>query len=244
MTSVLIPKQGGTGTNVVPTTGQVPVGQADGTYLPGTVSGSGDTFNNTFNNLQVDQAGTVGTGSTYGVLIGAIDGSNTTFTVSEGEYVTGSLVVFVQRVAAYMGSTADFQETSPAAGTFDFNTAPQSGDRILVLYQKQSTSSDDILVSRSWVNKNSAYTMLASERGVNSDATSGAFTVTLPLASTAVDKGTYFVRKSDASGNNVTVARQGSDTIDGSTSSKTIATQFEVQGYEAVTSSAWVTVIN
>jgi len=45
------------------------------------------------NYTHVDQSG--GTSDTYGVLAGTIDGANTTFTVSEGVYSSGSLTVYL-----------------------------------------------------------------------------------------------------------------------------------------------------
>lgn len=49
------------------------------------------------------------------------------------------------------------------------------------------------------------------------DATSGAIAVTLPAASTSLDK-VFIIKKVDSSGNAVTVTRVGSDTFDGATS--------------------------
>jgi len=85
------------------------------------------------NSFQVDQSG--GTSDTYGVLSGAIDGSNTTFTVSQAEYISGSLKVYLNGQLQTQGTAEDWDETTPASGTFDFNTAPQSGDEITVSYQ-------------------------------------------------------------------------------------------------------------
>lgn len=82
--------------------------------------------------LHIDQSG--GTSDTYGVLSGTINGSNTTFTVSEGEYISGSLVVLLNGQTQTQGSSEDWVETTPASGTFDFNTAPVSGDEITVMY--------------------------------------------------------------------------------------------------------------
>ena len=81
----------------------------------------------------VDQAG--GTGDTYGALSGSIDGSNTTFTVSQGAYDTGTLVVTLNGQVQIQGSGQDWSETDAAVGTFDFAIAPVSGDKLLVMYQ-------------------------------------------------------------------------------------------------------------
>lgn len=88
-------------------------------------SGGGGTY-------AVDQTPDNGT---YGLLGGAVDGINTTFTVSAGVYLTGTLVVYLNGLAQLQGAADDWQETVPAAGTFDFNTAPLVGDIITVVYQ-------------------------------------------------------------------------------------------------------------
>ena len=85
------------------------------------------------NSFQVDQSG--GTSDTYGVLSGSVNGTNTTFTVSLGSYVSGSLQVYLNGQLQTQGTAEDWDETTPASGTFDFNTAPQTGDLITVVYQ-------------------------------------------------------------------------------------------------------------
>lgn len=70
----------------------------------------------------------------YDLLIGDVDGINTTFTVSQGEYPTGKLVVALNGQIMEQGATEDFVETSPGVGTFDFVVAPQVGDVITAFY--------------------------------------------------------------------------------------------------------------
>lgn len=62
-----------------------------------------------------------------------------------------------------------------------------------------------------------AYTVTLLDYLVRVDATGGARTVTLPAASSCPGQ-TFFIKKIDSSANAVTVARAGSDTIDGATS--------------------------
>jgi hypothetical protein len=96
--------------------------------------------------VQITASGTLGTGSwftdqtggtsdTYGVLAGSVNGSNTVFTVSQAKYVSASLRVYLNGQLQTQGSAEDWVETSPAAGTFTFNTAPQTGDQITAVYQ-------------------------------------------------------------------------------------------------------------
>ena len=91
--------------------------------------------------LFVDQSG--GTGDTYGVLSGTLNGSNTTFTVSKAFYLSGSLSVYLNGQLQTQGSVEDWQETTPASGTFDFTIAPESTDEIVVsyVYSQPATSS-------------------------------------------------------------------------------------------------------
>ena len=97
--------------------------------------GGGSTY--TINNLYIDQSG--GTSDTYGALSGTINGANTTFTVSESEYATGTLKVYLNGQLQIQGTSEDWDETTPGSGTFDFNTAPESGDEVTVEYSKSNS---------------------------------------------------------------------------------------------------------
>jgi hypothetical protein len=85
----------------------------------------------------VDQS--EGSGGTYGILTGVINGSNTDFTVSQGSYVSGSLQVFLNGVFQALSSSGDWQELDPLSGTFRFLTAPETGDLITVIYGKSNS---------------------------------------------------------------------------------------------------------
>lgn len=83
--------------------------------------------------FQVDQS--AGTSDTYGILAGLVNSSNTQYTVSLGSYITGSLTVFLNGQLQTQGTSEDWVETTPASGTFDFVTAPTTGDLITAVYQ-------------------------------------------------------------------------------------------------------------
>ena len=89
--------------------------------------------------LITDQSG--GTSDTYGVLAGLVNGSNTVYTVSNSVYITGTLRVYLNGQLQTQGSSEDWVETSPEAGTFTFITAPLSGDEITVSYHGGSGTS-------------------------------------------------------------------------------------------------------
>jgi len=80
----------------------------------------------------IDQTPSTGT---YGLLGGAVNGINTTFTVSQSLYLTGKLLVYRNGLAQLQGAGDDWVETVPGSGTFDFVVAPLGGDIITVLYQ-------------------------------------------------------------------------------------------------------------
>lgn len=79
---------------------------------------------------------------TYGLLAGAVDGVNTTFTVSNGSYETGKLLVFLNGIAQLQGAADDWEETTPGSGTFDFIVAPSIGDIVTVAYQDPTTTTN------------------------------------------------------------------------------------------------------
>jgi len=82
--------------------------------------------------LYMDQSG--GTGDTCGVLSGTLNGVNTDFTTAHGAYISGTLQVYLNGVLQIQGTTQDWVELSPSAGTFQFNIAPASTDEIFVIY--------------------------------------------------------------------------------------------------------------
>lgn len=77
-------------------------------------------------------------GDSYGFLSGVVDGSNTTFVVSEGAYTSGTLEVTLDGLSETQGSPYDFVETDPTTGTFDFTIAPPIGSRIKAIYGKSA----------------------------------------------------------------------------------------------------------
>lgn len=82
--------------------------------------------------VYVDQSG--GASDTYGVLSGDIDGENTEYTVSQSEYDSGSLTVYLNGQLLIQGSSEDWTETIPTSGTFSFTTAPEVSDEITAIY--------------------------------------------------------------------------------------------------------------
>lgn len=69
---------------------------------------------------------------------GSINSSNAVFTAAT-DYVGGSLEVYLNGLKQRL--TTDYAETSPAAGTFTFTTAPVTGDSVVIDYQAEASSS-------------------------------------------------------------------------------------------------------
>jgi hypothetical protein len=106
--------------------------RGDGTWA--TVSGGSNTY---LNSTQIDQTPASGT---YGTLAGTVNGSNALFTVSNGSYATGTLVVELNGQTQTQGSSYDWVETTPGSGTFTFNVAPPTGSKVLAYYLIASTT--------------------------------------------------------------------------------------------------------
>lgn len=80
----------------------------------------------------IDQSG--GTGDTYGTLIGALDGDNTDYTVSQAIYDSGTLHIYLNGQLLTQGTEEDWIELTPSSGTFRINVAPEVTDQITAAY--------------------------------------------------------------------------------------------------------------
>jgi hypothetical protein len=95
--------------------------------------GGGGSSTSVFTNQTPDNG-------TYALLSGTVNGSNTVFTVNGGIYTTGTLTVYLNGQLQTQGASNDWQETTPASGTFTFITAPQTGDIITVQFQTTASA--------------------------------------------------------------------------------------------------------
>lgn len=107
---------------------------ADANYTAG-----GTVTNNNYNTIYTDKSGST--------LTGAINDSNTVFTVSQGQYAAGSVLVIRNGVSYIAGNgTEEFTESNPATGQITFNTAPSTApelDTIIVRYQVGTVNTTD-----------------------------------------------------------------------------------------------------
>ena len=80
------------------------------------------------------------------------------------------------------------------------------------------------------------YQALDNDRNINGDTTGGIFTITLPQAAPGKE---ILITRPNAS-NTLTIARGGSDTINGSASSVTIATQWQAIKFVGESATNWL----
>ncbi len=120
--------------------------------------------------IQVDQTPVLD--STYGLLGGAVDGMNTQFTVSTGIYQSGKLIVYKNGVEQEQGSTAQWVETTPGSGIFDFTVAPLITDVITAEYAATGPSSG-IEVLNNGLSLGSGFTKLNFKPGTSASNAGG-----------------------------------------------------------------------
>ena len=88
------------------------------------------------------------------------------------------------------------------------------------------------------VAKSGAYTATATDYAIICDATSAAFTITLPAAASHTGR-VYHIKKIDATGNAVTVDGNSSETIDDATTA-TLASQYDAVTIQSDGSEWWI----
>lgn len=133
--------------------------------------GSGTT--NYINSTRIDQTPAAGT---YGTLAGTVNGSNAVFTVSNSAYASGSLMVLLNGQEQTQGAAYDWQETSPAAGTFTFNVAPPTGSIIQAAYITQATTTGT----------GNSPVILSTTSGINAKTVATTNLYTVPVGLTAI----------------------------------------------------------
>lgn len=141
------------------------------------------------------------------------DGASTSITLVHG-LNTSDISVTVRRVAT------PFTVVLPGIAITDNNTivltfdvAPTSGQYSVTVLAGSAGAATALSVAT----KSAAYTITSTDNVLLVDASGAARTMTLPAASASSGK-LFTVKKIDSTTNAVTIARAGSDTIDGQTS--------------------------
>lgn len=174
------------------------VGQ-DGQFLAN-VAGNGQV------NLQSSRTTGVVNYGFQGLPVDGTSGVNFRFGVSSGS--TGD-----QRIQLFEPNGAVIQTEFCTSGGDSFINSQGGG---LAIGQTSANSSFQVVgsIAKSIVAKTAAYTLTSLDYTVTGDATSAAFTLTLPTA-VGITGRIYVLKKIDSSINIVTVDADGSETIDG-----------------------------
>jgi hypothetical protein len=167
-------------------------------------------------------AGTAPLKFTSGTLLGAAEAGAVEFN-TDNLYFTITTGTVRKKVALYddaSGATGDIYYRD-SGGNFVRLAAGATGKTLRVASGLPAWSDATFATST----KTSNYSITGTDVVVFADATSGNVTITLPTASANAGY-RFYVKRIDNSGNTVSIARSGSDTIDGQTSI-TIAAQYD-----------------
>ena len=157
---------------------------------------------------QIDQSG--GTSDTYGAITGAIPG--TTYVASRA-FEPSTLILSKNGKRLTQGSAATDDYYINGSQGFILNHATLADDELTASYEPYvQPQLSAVKIGTTAVT--TTYTVTGSDYFVTCDATTAAFTVTLPDAGTRRYQLPVTIKKTDSSANAVTVATTGSDTID------------------------------
>lgn len=136
----------------------------------------------------------------------------TTTNISEGtnQYFTTARAKSAAVVNSTAGSETDQAPSVSAIKTYVLANVGTPGDGTITK-AKLATGAKDLTIST----KTSAYTLTGTDELILADATSAAFTLTLPAAS-GISGRVFIIKKIDSTANKVTIDGNGAETIDGS----------------------------
>ena len=150
--------------------------------------------------------------------INEANGDVPTITYTRDEFI--DTLRYLQFAGDAMRALDDVTPASAGVVAFDSAGAVQSrtitaGSGITVSNGSGVSGDPTISITNAVATKTADYTLTASDDLVKGDASGGAITLTLPTAVGNSGK-EFFIKKIDSTGNSVTVAGDGSETIDGS----------------------------
>lgn len=141
--------------------------------------------------------------TTWTFTLPANSGSNTNVLTTNGSGVTSWSAAGSGTVNAGTATHLSYYATSTNAVS-DTSAITSDGTYVTAMFMKANSYTAN-------------HTATSTEMIVLANASSGGFTITLPDATTITNK-IYFIKKTDTSTNNVTIATTSSQTIDGQTS--------------------------
>lgn len=163
-------------------------------------------------------AGTAPLKFTSGTLLSSAEAGAVEFN-TDSLYFTITTGTVRKKVAIYDDSSGATGDTYYRDSSGNFVRLPigAAGKTLRVSGGLPSWSDADNDPAVATGTKTSDYTISGTDVVIFADATSGNVTITLPAASSFAGYN-FYVKRIDSSGNTCSVARSGSDTIDGSTS--------------------------
>lgn len=174
---------------------------------------------------------------------GGTNGNHYVFTTSTQTQASGN--------ATILAVTPSFSQTSTAGWTCllvnPADSGSSTGTKLLADFQIGSSSKAKIDsvgqftaigIATAVVSKTTTYQVTTSDSIILCSASGGAFTVTLPSTANVSTGRVYTIKKTDSSGNAVTVSATSPQTIDG-LSSQSLATQYAVYNVVSDGSNWW-----
>ena len=184
--------------------------------------------------------GVYGSGSTSGVY-----GITTTGLAIQGQATGGGSIVFYGEAQGTTGTNYGAQIVANGSGATTNYGGQFSATGATTNYglnvSNGITKIDDA-VHYDITTKTADYTAAATDHTILADCTSGNVTITLPAVSSTISGRVYIIKRTDNSGNTVTVDGNASETIDGATTYG-LSAQYKYVKIQA-TSTAWFVIGN
>ena len=174
---------------------------------------SSGSFNNAFGQVTLGSLTTGSNNTAFGTSAGRWFGG--IYTGSSNNLATSNNSIFIGYNASPLADASSNEIVIGASATGLGNNSTVIGNSNTTkaqIFGTLQTQGNKLSISA----KTGAYTILTSDQIVTGDATSAAFTITLPTA-VSKDGQTFTIKKIDASAYAVTVGTTSSQTIDGST---------------------------
>jgi DUF4097 and DUF4098 domain-containing protein YvlB len=153
-------------------------------------------------------------GDTYGLLSGSVNGSNVTFTCSQGSYLSGSGKLYINGQLQIQGSSYDWVEATPASGTITLNTAPATGEKLTFEYLTEAGTPAE--VSYSYYDTTPVnITAVSGRHFIELDPVAAGATMEVNFPSAVGNTAEYVVKRVSGGADAVDLNANGSENIEG-----------------------------